>query len=107
MKEFVDRVALQVVAHFRAYFALDRLFLCLLVALSAMLLELVQRRHDDGFAKRAEMLGDRKRAVDMRDVTVVRLDSIEDLVAVIALHFGEAAFVRNARLATSEFLESK
>lgn len=56
MKELVNRVSLQVVAHFTANFTLDRLIFRLLVALPSMLLELIERRHDDSFAQRTVML---------------------------------------------------
>lgn len=63
VKQFVNRVAFQVVAHFRADFAFNRLTFRLFVALSSMLLKLIERCHDDGFTKRTKVLRDWQPAV--------------------------------------------
>jgi hypothetical protein len=104
VEELVDRVSLQVVADFLANLALDRLILRVLVALPPMLLELVERRHDDGFAERAEVLRYRQGRVDVRHVTVVGLNPSEGLVAVLTADFRYGAFVSDERLSTGEFL---
>lgn len=102
----MDRVALEVVAYLRAYLTLDRLTLRLFVAVPTMLLELVKRCHDDGLAKRTEMLRDRERPMNMRDVTVVGLDLVKGLVALLTLHFLHQAFVSDVSFPSSEFLRN-
>lgn len=72
-----------------------------------MLFELIKCCHDNSFAKWTEVLGDRKRAVNMRNVTVVGLDLVEDFVALLAPNFFHWALVGNVRFPACEFLENK
>lgn len=56
----MDCVAFQVVAHLLTDLAFDRLTLRIFVALSSVLFELIQCRHDYSLAERAEVLSDWK-----------------------------------------------
>lgn len=104
MKQLVNRISFKVVAHLRAYFTLNRLIFCLLIALSSMLLKLIHRRHDDSLTKWTKMFGDRQRSMNVGNMRIIRLDSIEYFVALLAFHFSHAAFVGDVRFSAGEFL---
>jgi len=107
VEKFVDRVAFQVVAHFTANFALNRLTSHLLITLSSVLLELVKSCHDDSFAEWTIVLGDRQRTMDMRDMTVIGLNLVENFRALFTLYFRYWTLVSDVRFPTSEFLKLK
>lgn len=46
-----------------------------------------------------------KRTVDMRNMTVVRLNLVENFIALLALHFFHRTFVGDVSFSSSEFLE--
>lgn len=102
VEQLVDCVAFQVVAHFRANLTFDWLILSLSIALSTVLFELIQGGHDDSLADGAVMLRYRQRSVNMRDVTVVGLNFVERLVALLAFHGLNAALVGDVSFPASE-----
>jgi hypothetical protein len=126
VKELVYRVALEIVAQLENFklvtilskpikisptdlvtdFALNWLIARLFVADPPMLLELIHRRDDDSLANGTVVLSDWQRIVHVREMAVVGLHLAECLLALIALHFRDCAFVSDKGFTAGEFLKT-